>query len=35
MQERLDYIRQEAAYQIVNLRGNSGDLPDFMIQIII
>lgn len=32
--ERLEYMRKSMAYQLITLKGNAGDLPDFMIQII-
>jgi hypothetical protein len=34
-QERLEYLRKTMAYQVATMKGNGGDLPDFMIQIVV
>nr|XP_051205127.1 uncharacterized protein LOC127318694 [Lolium perenne] len=33
--ERIEYLRKTMAYQLATMKGNAGDLPDFMIQIVI
>uniref|UniRef100_A0ACD5ZAN9 Uncharacterized protein n=1 Tax=Avena sativa TaxID=4498 RepID=A0ACD5ZAN9_AVESA len=33
--DRLEYLHKRMAYQIMHIAGNAGDLPDFMVQIVI
>lgn len=32
LQGRLNYLRQSIAYEVISMRGNRGELPDFMIE---